>query len=272
MKIKLWDRMILFVGALLCMGAGAWTAADGVCWLLDTESSLAMWVRVAKTALGALAVLFGLFALAFPRKYAYHKRDFVVQHTDTGELRIAVKAIENLVQKCIDMHDEIQVEGLKIKNSREGVTVDMSISLANNIAIPLAVSSLQKQIKQYLIASSGIEVKEVRVSVETTQPGVEINESPYLVDSQDEQKVQGEEAIVETKKKAPLHQRLFRREEQAVTVPEAPKEEEASEAQEEPAREEIQPAEKPNEAADAPEAKAEEENVEKATEEENIHE
>ena len=268
MKIKLWDRMVLFVGALLCMSAGAWTAADGVCWLLDTASSMALWVRIAKTALGALAVLFGLFLLAFPRKYAYHKRDFVVQHTDTGELRIAVKAIENLVQKCIDMHDEIQVEGLKIKNSREGVTVDMSIALANNIAIPLAVSSLQKQIKQYLIASSGIEVKEVRVSVETTQPGVEINESPYLVDSQDEHGGQDETAAAETTKKVPLHQRLFRKSEEAVTVPEPPKEEVS---QEEPAQEEEVSEPELTDAADS-EAEAQEEKAEEANEEENIHE
>lgn len=228
MKIKLWDRMILFVGALLCIGAGAWTVADGIMWVLNAVSTMAMWVRIAKIALGALVVAFGLYLLAFPRKYAQRKHDFVVQNTDTGELRIAVRAIENLVQKCIDMHDEIQVESLRIKNSREGVTVDMSISLANNIAIPLAVSSLQKQIKQYLVASSGIEVKEVRVSVETTQPSVEINESPYLVDSREEEKEQAQEPMQQQEeKKAPLHQRLFRRGDQAVTVPEPPREEEA---------------------------------------------
>ncbi|MBE5782363.1 MAG: alkaline shock response membrane anchor protein AmaP [Clostridiales bacterium] len=249
MKMKLWDRVILFLGALLCLGAGAWLAVDGIAWMLNTADSMAMWVRAAKAALGVITVLFSLYLLAFPRKLAYRKRDFVVQHTDTGELRIAVKAIENLVQKCIDMHDEIQVDTMRIKNSRDGVTVDMSIALANNIAIPLAVSSLQKQIKQYLVASSGIEVKEVRVSVITTQSGV--GESPYLVNSDEEQKEQASAPAQQEKKKAPLHQRLFRRGDQAVTVPEPPleKEEMPAAAEEAGAAEEAAEEEKPLETA-----------------------
>jgi len=56
MKMKLWDRVILFLGALLCLGAGAWLAVDGIAWMLNTADSMAMWVRAAKAALGDRAI------------------------------------------------------------------------------------------------------------------------------------------------------------------------------------------------------------------------
>lgn len=222
MKIKFWDRVILFLGALLTILTGGYVMYDGINALLEKAGG---WARI---LVGAPTVFFGVYLLLFPRKFSYRRNDFVVQQTDNGELRIAVKAIENLVQKCIDMHDEIHVVSMRIRNGRDGVTVDLCISLANNIAIPLAVASLQKQIKQYLVASSGIEVREVRVSVETAQHGV--GESPYLVSDQPTAERQPEP---QKKGKTPLHQRIFGKGEQQVTVPEPPKAEEIPAAQEE---------------------------------------
>ena len=226
MKIRFWDRLILFLGALLTVIAGLCMVAFGIQVLGTVSASIPLWMRVVSIALGALTALFGGYLFAFPRKFSYGRHDFVVQQTDNGELRIAVKAIENLVQKCIDMHEEIHVVSMKIRNCRDGVRVDLCISLANNIAIPLAVASLQKQIKQYLAASSGIEVKEVRVSVETAQAGV--GDSPYLVSSEGAHPVPERQPEPKEKPKLPLHQRIFRRGDQAVTVPEPPKAENAS--------------------------------------------
>lgn len=226
MKIKFWDRCVLFFGALLTTVAGLCMVVFGIQVLGMPGESIPLWLRVASIVLGALTALFGIYLFAFPRKFIYRRHNFVVQQTDNGELRIAVKAIENLVQKCIDMHEEIHVVSMRIRNGRDGVTVDLCISLANNIAIPLAVASLQKQIKQYLVASSGIDVKEVRVSVETAQAGV--GESPYLVSS-DPHPIPEKQPEPKEMPKMPLHQRIFGRGEQHVTVPEPPRAEETAE-------------------------------------------
>ena len=169
MKIRFWDRLILFLGAVLTIAAGAFLLALGVQVLGVDLNMLPLPVRIACIAGGAVLILFGAYLLALPHKLNSHKHDFIVQQTENGELRIAVKAVENLVQKCIDMHEEINLVAMRVRNGREGVTIDLKISLANNISIPLAVASLQKQIKQYLVASSGIDVREVRVTVETAQ-------------------------------------------------------------------------------------------------------
>lgn len=251
MKIKLWDRIILFFGALLSAAAGLLLMIVGlqIVQMEGLSVSLPLSVRIAAIILGALCVLFCVYLLAFPRRLGRGKRDFVVQNTDNGELRIAVKAIENLVQKCIDVHEEIHVVSMHVKNGRDGVVVDLCASIANNISIPLAVASLQKQIRQYLAASSGIDVREVRVSVETAQNGAE--NSPYLVNGE-QKSAENEEPAEKKEKKLSLHQRIFGRGEQRVTVPEPPKAEEAPAQPEENAGEQEQDALPQEESADAP--------------------
>ena len=246
MKIRFWDRLILFLGALLTIAAGAFLAVCGLQFAGELGKALPLPARVGCIAGGVLLVAFAVYLLLFPRKCAAGRHSFIVQQTDNGELRIAVKAIESLVQKCVDMHEEIDLNSMRIRNAREGVTVDMSISLANNISIPLAVASLQKQIKQYLVASSGIEVKEVRVSVDTTSGEAEpIPDSPYLVQEQEQEK-QEKPVQEQPKAKRPMHQRIFGRQEQEAIVPEPPKAEEAPDTA--PAQEEA-PAEAAPEAA-----------------------
>ena len=234
MKIRFWDRLILFFGALLTILAGAALVVAGLQIKGVLAEGFPLWVRVVCLAVGALIIVFGGYVILFPRRYAVRRQEFVVQKTENGELRIAVKAIESLVQKCIDLHEEIRVLTMNILNSREGVVVELNVSLANNISIPLAVASLQKQIKQYLIASSGIEVKEVKVSVESTQ-----DDLPVCVPTEEE--AEEENGAPAREKKLPLHQRLFGRADQPAIVPEPPKEEEPAEAEpaEEPKEDEI---------------------------------
>ena len=208
MKIKIWDRLILLLGALLSIAAGVVLFAEG----LRIKNA-------ADAVLAAVLAAFGGYLIVFLRRYHANRQDFVIQRTDSGELRIAVKAIENQVLKCVDLHEEIQDSSIKIINGREGVVVELAVTLDNNISIPLAVASLQKQIKQYLVASSGIEVKEVRVSVESTQ------DSPDAEAQETECGQPGEKAAAK-EKKAPLHQRLFGRADEPAIVPEPPKEEE----------------------------------------------
>lgn len=223
MKLKFRDKLLLFLCSLIVLAVGAGLIVLGFQFSSVTLSAknegFFTWPRMLVMAAGLLAVLVSVYLFTLPRKLRYDKRSFVVQQTDNGELRIAIKAIENLVQKCIDMHEEIHVVSMQIANGREGVTIDLCISLANNISIPLAVASLQKQIKQYLAVSSGIDVREVRVSVETADDGG-VGESPYLVESQ--MPVRQESAKPQKDKKKTLHQRVFEREDEPAIVPAAP--------------------------------------------------
>ena len=231
MKVKFFSRVALGVCGLWVVLLGVCVALGGigilpvqVSGLTETAPvllglSVGQWIVV---GVGAVSAALGVYTLLFPRKLRTRRKAFVTQKTESGELRISVRAIENLVQRCVDMHEEIRLVDMDIVSARHGVDVDMRISLASNVSIPLAVASLQKQIRQYLLASSGIEVSDVSVTVETTANGEARRDTPYAVPEEGV-------AMAEPprKEKKALHQRLFGHVEQPATVPDAPVPEEA---------------------------------------------
>jgi hypothetical protein len=104
--------------------------------------------------------------------------------------------------------------------------------MPNNISIPLAVESLQKQIKQYITVSTGVSVREVRVAIVNTKADLQVA-SPYEV---------GKAETEEAPEKKPAHELVFEPDDQP-----APASEPAP-AAEKPA-EEAAPAEKAAEEA-----------------------
>lgn len=231
-QFRFWHRLILFAGALLVILTGVALLLPLFFKEINVAELLSkQWVQIICYVVAALDILFGLYLFTVPHKFVIRRKDFVIRQTENGELRIAVVAIKNLVKKCVDAHDEVTLNSMRIHNVRDGVTVDLSISLANNIIIPLVVSSLQKKVKQYLQTSSGIEVKEVRVAVETAKDAA--NYSPYLVK---DDAAEAAEPLPVKEKKQPIHQRLFKRDAEPAILPEAPVEtvvEAAEEAAEE---------------------------------------
>ncbi len=184
MKVRFWDRLLTAVAGLLLFATGLifflWAfrgiPADWLNALTVKEiGRLPIFVAL---GLGTVTVLLGIHnnSLLFRRR---GKKGFVVQKTEHGELSISIHAMENLVQKCVDKHEELTVVSNRIENTRDGVVVDLRISLANGVSIPLVVSTLQKQIKQYITSCSGIDVKEVKVEVEAASTKAE--KSPYSV-------------------------------------------------------------------------------------------
>ncbi len=182
MKVTILDRVVLFVGAFFTALVGVALVLAGLQTGGIEVGSAGLSLRVQGWLIvlfGALLFAFGVFLLSLPAKYRKRKEDFVVQPTDSGELRISVKAIESLVQKVFHEHPEATLNRLDILTQRDGVVVDMGISLADNVSIPLLVGALQKQISQHLLAAAGVDVHEVRVAVEMTES--QIAASPYLV-------------------------------------------------------------------------------------------
>lgn len=207
MKMKLWDRLILRLGAVITLLTGAVAIAGGIL-LWNAQITPAKWwpagnnAAIVLIAAGALTVLVSLYNIALPRRYNPRRRSFVTQPTEHGELRIAVSAIENLILRCVETHKEVKVLAMQITNRRGAVNVNMRVAVNSNISIPHAVEQLQTQIKRYLAASSGIEVRDISVSVERATG----DESALPVEPLPA-------AVVETEQeeKVSVHQRVFGR-------------------------------------------------------------
>lgn len=278
MKLRIVDRIVAAVAGLLL-------AALSLIPLIDFLANARIFARLAEISAvksashiifmvggGIVVLLMGILCLhlAFRRS---KRKDFVVQSTDAGELSISIKAIDNLVQRCVEKHEELHVTSTTLENTRDGLVIGMRVGLANGVNIPLAVNALQKQIRQYVTACSGVDVHEVKVQVDTTaakgKPSVYAvpdmlenvtlprNDAPVP----EEPVAPAAEEAAEEKEEKCLHQRLFGEEEQPAIVPMPPEMmEEAAEAPaeepvaEEPAEEQPDQQEEPLPADEAPEA------------------
>ena len=191
MKHPVWDRILI----LLCALAAACGAACSVALLLGKltfdpfknamEGASFMGFRTrailvaAAVVLALLAIL--LIAITLPAKKK-RSSSFAIQHNENGTVRISLKALESLVHKCLDQHAELKVVTSSLFSDEESIRVDIHITLQSDISMPLAISALQKQVKKYLEACSGVTVQEVRVFVDGTTPATgDAANSPYAI-------------------------------------------------------------------------------------------
>lgn len=255
MKMKLLDRLILRFGALLTVLTGGISIAAGI--LLyghDLGEGVVMrWLPLSLIISGAVAVVISALDFLVARRYTSPRRAFVTQTTDLGELRIAVSAIENLIFKCVETHKEVKVNEMNVVNHRDAIDVEMRVSINGNVSIPHAVEQLQSQIKRYLAASSGIEVRNISVSVDKA-PIADV----VLPKEQPEEEAK-QETIQEKKEKIPMHQRIFGRDPEKTEAEQVAEAEliEPEQPQEFPVEE--TPAEEPAEEEPADDADAAEE-------------
>lgn len=176
MKLRVWDRILAALMGVLCILAAVTIVlyAVGCLPVQQIRDAIALltgglqaWMR---WALFGLAVLLLALLGAYGVGMLFRRRKdkgFVVQHTEYGDMNISIKALENMVKKCVDAHSELTANYTRIYLVRGGVSMDIKITLASGVNIPLTVNALQKQIKQYITSCSGVDVYEVRVKVET---------------------------------------------------------------------------------------------------------
>jgi len=264
MKLSFWDRLLLTVFGLLMLCGAVLLALEAFFGLPVTAFvgqilTFGSLKRVLAFAF-MLLMLFtlGVYAVLRPWRRRSKKRGFVLQQSENGEIGISLKAIDSLVRKCMDQHEDIQLYTIGLSESRDGLVIRLRVGMVSGMNIPLAVGALQKQIRQYVTACSGVDVAEVDVQVDDSQreealasravpslPGALPMEEPHpgdpVVNTPVEMplslEIGGDEP--EEEEERPLHQRIFGAEEQHVTVPVPPAEvrEEESNPEEDAAQE-----------------------------------
>lgn len=244
-----------------------WQLTRLTAWLQDSG----VWGGVACLAVAVLALVLALMCLwrVFPHRTA-SQRGYVMQKNENGSIGVSIRAIEGLIRTCIDKHEAIAKADITVEECRDGIAIGLHIIQAAGVNIPLSVGALQKQIKQYVTACTGVDVYKIRVMVEndasipvastyavqdvtplptvaeaTEQPMVTPAAQPVAIPATEpEQLPKVPETLVspeEDEDDRPLHQRLFGTPEQPAFVPAPPEVTEAPKAEE-------------NEAEDAPEA------------------
>ena len=187
MKLRVADRILVAVAGILlialCAGvvAQAFFGADLIGTASRVFTSQSFRARAALVVLSVLLLALGLYCLFVLFRHRKRSDRFVTQKNDTGELAISVKALESMVFKCLESHDEIEVQGLNMANEKDGLLIRIRGTVAGGISIPLTMEALQRQIKQYVTACSGVEVKGIRVEIEASGPDAE--NAPFAIEA-----------------------------------------------------------------------------------------
>ena len=174
MKIRILDRILVALSGLLMLACCVALAAqllfgkDVIDWVTDvlTSEQNRVWLIIAMV----LLLIIACYCILMLFRHHGRRDKFVMQKTENGELSISLKAMENMVQKCLDPHKELTVQGVRLENQKGGLLIRIRGTVAGGVSIPLTVDALQQQIKQYVTACSGVEVKDIRVLVESSGP------------------------------------------------------------------------------------------------------
>lgn len=186
MNKSVWIRVLTALSGVVLLLASAGAAAErffGVTvseWAGRLFAAQGPWMMLlALAVIIALAVLgVGCIVMLLPGRKP-KKRGYVMQKTENGPIGISVKTIEGQIRTCVQKHDVIARADISVAEGKTGLIILLTVDQAAGVNIPLSVGMLQKQIRQYVSACSGIEVQEVRVLVENSASPVPA--SPFAV-------------------------------------------------------------------------------------------
>ena len=187
MRLRILDRILVAVAGLLILAVCAGILAqvffhvdvvDKIAKVLTTDKG---WVRAAIAVACILLMLIGCYCVLVLFRHRRRKDRFIMQKMESGELAISLKAMETMVSRCLEQRKEIEPQSVRLENQRDGLVIRIRGTVASGISIPLTVDTLQKQIKQYVTACSGVEVKGIRVQIESS--GDEATNAPFAIDA-----------------------------------------------------------------------------------------
>ena len=185
MKIRILDRILVALAGLfmltgcVALAAQLFFGKDVIGWAarLLTGEQNRIWLII----MLVLLVVLGSYCILLLFRHHGRRDKFVMQKTENGELSISLKAMESMVQKCLDPHKELSVQGVRLENQKGGLLIRIRGTVAGGVSIPLTVDALQQQIKQYVTACSGVEVKDIKVEIESSGP--EIKDSLFAIEA-----------------------------------------------------------------------------------------
>ncbi len=185
MKLRIADRILVCVAGLILLACCAgilcqmFFGINVVDYATRAFASESFQVRAALIGLAVVLLLVGVYCVFVLFRHRKRKDRFVLQKYDGGELAISLRALENMVYKCLDQHEELKTQHLYLENRKDGLLIKIRGQVAGGISIPLTVEALQKQIRQYVTACSGVEIKGIRVQIESS--GEDAKNAPFAI-------------------------------------------------------------------------------------------
>ena len=187
MRLRVSDRIFVAIAGILLIAVCAAFVAQMFCGVDLINQAQKLFsnekaeVKIILTAAAVLILLLGLYCFLVLFRHRGRKDKFILQKNDNGELAISVKALENMVSKCLDQHEEIKVQNMHLENRKDGLLIRIRGSVSGGISIPLTLEAVQRQIKQYVTACSGVEVKSITMQIDAS--GKDAENAPFAIEA-----------------------------------------------------------------------------------------
>ena len=91
----------------------------------------------------------------------------VVQKTSFGEIKISIGSIKRLALKVVKGMEEIAEIRPEVNILKSGgINIDLHLSVKQDVNIPELSEKIQQKLKEYLLETSGIETKEIKIHID----------------------------------------------------------------------------------------------------------
>lgn len=164
----IWVLLVATVAALLMLvpllGSVGAIITDFVGFLQENYTFSVIFALV-------LGLSLWLFAAQFRGSNRSQTPSSVVLQVEEGEVRIALTAIETLVQQAAGQIKGVREVRPSFFTRNEGLGVYIRTTVAADESIPELSSQLQKVVRDHVLRIAGINIEEVKVMVENVNTG-----------------------------------------------------------------------------------------------------
>lgn len=174
MKLNLGKRVVLFVHwlvSLLLIAALIFPDYLAQAISLVSNSPLGDYQSV---VFAALLVVYALISIAvlciiFRRgSAARSERGFItVDSSETGKVRIAISAIEQMVKQAVHSVDGIADMKISITNSDDAIAILVNVAMVNGSHVPTVTLNMQRAIRQFVEMNCGVAVRSVSINIQS---------------------------------------------------------------------------------------------------------
>ncbi len=174
MKLNAGKRVLMFFHWLFSLLICAAFAA----WIIVPEWATGLYNRVFGRLSATQVMIVGIAVLAiyvlltvvqaciiFHRGKRYDRGFITVDSSDTGRVRIAVSAIEQMVRQSVISIDGLSDMKIGIDSRDDAIGINIAASLQNGCHVPTVTVNMQRAIRQFVEMNCGVAVRSVSISI-----------------------------------------------------------------------------------------------------------
>lgn len=178
MKLNFGRRIILFIhwlASLILLAAIVFPeyvewGMSYFAWVPSNYMQIAMVALLTVYLLLSLSVI----CLVFKKDSKRAERGFVtVDSADTGKVRIAMAAIEQMVKQAAYTVDGIADMKIGINNADDAIEIQVNVAMVSGSHVPTVTLNMQRAIRQYVEMNCGVAVRSVSISIQSVTSNAE---------------------------------------------------------------------------------------------------